>query len=167
MTNMIAAVAVGMFGRADALIKGFLVFMVIDYITGVLCACVKKSPKTGSGGLSSSAGLSGILKKGAMLLAVIFGQQLDRMTGAGICRDAVLAMLAFNEGVSILENLGHMGIKMPEIVLKVLDKVGGEKDEKNATGMQLYPRESGTEDRHDNDSSHGGESDTESVPRSF
>lgn len=114
------------------MIYGFCLLMAVDFITGILCAIYHKSSKTTSGGLNSSVGFRGLVKKIGMVMAVIFGAQLDRMTGAGICRDIIVAALSFNEGVSILENIGAMGIKMPPVITSVLDKLQGGKGDKDA-----------------------------------
>ncbi|MCM1511464.1 MAG: phage holin family protein [Clostridium sp.] len=122
----ISLALVAVFGGFDKVIYGLIVFMILDYVTGVICAVLGKSHKTSGGGLSSSAGVKGLLKKGAMLLTVVFANQLDIVTGVGVCRDAVAAMLAFNESVSVIENLGIIGIKMPEQITKVLEKMKGD-----------------------------------------
>lgn len=131
MEKYLSLLIVGLIGGLNGMIVGFILLMAVDFVTGVLCALYHKSLKSKSGGLNSSVGFRGIIKKAAMIMCVIFGAQLDRMTGAGICRDVILAALSFNEGLSILENIGSMGIKLPAIIMSVLDKLQGGKGGKD------------------------------------
>lgn len=124
--------AVGAFGAAlvgewDGAIFTLLLFMAADWFTGLIVAGVfKKSPKTESGALESNAGLKGLCRKGAMLLLVIVAVRLDLMAGLqGILRTGVIVALVCNEALSILENIGLMGVEYPPIMKNAIDKLQG------------------------------------------
>lgn len=96
--------------------------MAIDYATGVIVAGVfKKSKKTDSGSLKSVAGFKGLSKKCVILMLVMMGYRLDQLMGTTIVKDAVCIGFIANEGLSILENVGLMGITYPEALKKALD----------------------------------------------
>lgn len=123
------------FGGVDNLFIMLLSFMAIDYITGVLLAAVwKKSPKTETGALNSSVGFKGICKKVANLILLIIAVMLDHVIGDTnlVFRTATIFALSANELVSIIENIGCMGVRIPSVLTKAIDilnKKGDEKDE--------------------------------------
>ena len=95
-------------GGWDSALKALIVFMVLDYLTGVIVAGVfHKSKKTDSGKLSSAAGLKGLAKKVLMLFLVVAGQYLDYF------RNAVIIALITNELISLIENASLAGIEIP------------------------------------------------------
>ena len=101
-------------GGWDASLQVLIALMVADYITGVLVAAVwHKSSKSSSGTLNSVAGFKGILKKCAILLLVWIGVLLDNATGANYIRTAVVLVFIGDEGISLRENLGLMGVPFP------------------------------------------------------
>lgn len=117
-----ASVCVQFFGGWDMALQTLLGFMVADYISGMVVAGVfKRSGKSESGAISSQAGLKGIFRKGGMLLVVYIAAQLDLLTGAQYIRDAAVIAFIVNETTSILENLGLMGVPLPEVLGKALD----------------------------------------------
>lgn len=96
-----------------------LAAMALDYVTGLLVAGVfHNSPKTDGGGLESRAGLKGIVRKMGMLFLVMVAVQLDILAGTDMCRDFAVMFLCANEGLSILENLGLMGVPVPKFISK-------------------------------------------------
>lgn len=104
-------------GGWDTALKTLVIVMAIDYGTGILCALVwKKSPKTEDGTFESKASLKGLIRKGAILLVVLIAARLDMLMGTDITRLAVIMFFIANDGFSIIENLGIMGVPMPEIV---------------------------------------------------
>lgn len=107
------------------------VFMALDYLTGLIVAGVfHNSPKTPSGSLESNVGLKGLCRKGAMLLLVIVAVRLDiLMCLNGVLRTGVIIALACNEALSILENVGLMGVEYPKIIKDAIDKLQGGKTE--------------------------------------
>ena len=117
-------------GGWDAAMQVLVALMVADYITGVLVAAVwHKSSKSSSGTLNSVAGFKGILKKCAILALVWIGVLLDNATGANDIRTAVVLFFIGNEGISLLENLGLMGVPYPTFLKKALEALHDKGDQ--------------------------------------
>ena len=127
--NIISAAVCGvcgfLWGQADGLLYALIAFMTIDYITGVIVACVEHR-------LSSEVGFKGIAKKVLILLLVAVGHLLDVhiLGGGAVCRSAVIGFYIANEGISILENCGAIGIPLPKKLLDVLKQLK-DKEENN------------------------------------
>ena len=116
-------------GGWDASMKVLIVLMVADYLTGVLVAAVwQRSNKSASGALDSKAGFKGILKKCAILLLVWIGVLLDNATGVNYIRMAVVLFFVGNEGISLLENLGLMGVPFPAFLKRALEALRDQGD---------------------------------------
>lgn len=112
------------FGGWDAALAALLVCMGVDYLSGSVVALVfHASPKSKTGAYNSVYGLKGLCKKGLMLLFVLVAVQMDRVLGADYVRDAVCVGFCANEILSIIENLGHAGIPMPQVVAKALEQL--------------------------------------------
>lgn len=105
-------------GGCDGLLYALLVFVVIDYITGVMCAIADKK-------LSSSVGFKGICRKVLIFLLVGIANILDvQVIGTGsVLRTAVIFFYISNEGVSLLENAGHLGLPIPVKIKAVLEQL--------------------------------------------
>ena len=105
-------------GGCDGLLIALLAFVVIDYITGVMCAVVNKK-------LSSAVGFKGILKKILIFALVGVGHILDTMViGTGsVLRTAVIFFYLSNEGISLIENAGHLGVPIPAKLKAVLEQL--------------------------------------------
>ena len=119
-------------GGWDAALKCLLAFMVIDYITGVVCAIVfKKSTKTKNGGISSDAGFKGIVKKLCILCLVCVAVCIDNISKTDYIRNITVLFFTSNEGLTILENVGNMGVSYPEPIKTALQimKKTNKKDE--------------------------------------
>lgn len=109
-------------GGWDMSILTLLIFMAIDYITGLIVAGVfHKSKKTASGGLNSKIGFVGLLKKFVVFLLIIVAHFLDVILGVDFVRNAVIIAFITNELISIIENAGLMGVPMPKVINKALD----------------------------------------------
>ena len=106
----------GALGGWDALLRVLVWMMAADYASGVIVAVMGRSRKTDYGGLSSKVGAAGILRKGLMLMVVLAAALLDSTMGDtnAMCRDAACWFYIANEGLSLLENLGLMGVPFPE-----------------------------------------------------
>ena len=116
-------------GGWDASMQVLVALMVADYLTGVLVAAVwHKSNKSSSGTLNSVAGFKGILKKCMILLLVWIGVLLDDATGANYIRMAVILFFIGNEGISLLENLGLMGVPFPAFLRRALEALRDQGD---------------------------------------
>lgn len=121
-TGMIGGIIASLFGGWDAALTTLLIFMVIDYLSGLLVAGVfHNSKKSDSGTLESRAGWKGLCRKGMTLLIVLIGYRLDLAIGVNYIRDAVIIGFIANETISIVENAGLMGVPMPDIITKAID----------------------------------------------
>lgn len=97
-------------------------FMALDYMTGFIAAAVfKKSKKSEGGGLESRSGWKGLCRKGITLLVVLVAYLLDVTAETDFICDTVSAAYMVNELVSIIENVGLMGIPVPEVIVKSID----------------------------------------------
>ncbi len=121
----------GALGGWDAALQTLIFVMAIDCVTGVVVAGVfKRSSKSEQGRLDSRAGFRGICKKGAQLGLVLIAVQLDAMTGEGqYARMAMIVFFIGNEGLSVLENLGLMGVPYPKFLRDVLEALRERGDE--------------------------------------
>ena len=110
------------FGGWDASLQTLVIFMAIDYITGLIVAGVfHTSPKTKTGALESLAGWKGLVRKGETLLIVLVACRLDAVIGSNFVRDAAVIAFICNETISIIENAGLMGIPIPAVVTKAIE----------------------------------------------
>ena len=119
-----AAVVGGVIGQAfggwNAAMTTLLVFMAIDYLSGLIVAGVfKASDKTKSGSLNSIACWKGLLKKGMTLVIVLVAAQL----GTAFVRDAVVIAYIVNETISIIENAGLMGLPIPDVIMSAIEQL--------------------------------------------
>lgn len=122
--GMVGAAAAWAFGGWDAALMALVICMAVDYISGSLVALVfHKSNKTVTGAYDSRYGLKGLCKKGLMLLFVVVAVQADRLLGADYVRDAVCIGFCVHEMISIVENLGHAGIPLPQAIINALDQL--------------------------------------------
>ena len=122
-----------LFGGFDKLLIALIVFIVIDFLSGLILAIVfKNSNKTRNGRLSSEAGIKGLAKKIFILFIVAVGTQLDLVLGVRFVRDGVVIAFISMEGLSILENVALAGVPVPKIIknaLEVLNKKDDKEDE--------------------------------------
>ena len=111
-----------MFGGRDSALITLLMFMVIDYISGLIVAGVfHNSNKTETGTLESKAGWKGLCRKCMTLLFVLIAYRLDLALGVAYIRDAVIIGFMANELISIVENAGLMGLPLPAVITKAID----------------------------------------------
>ena len=105
-------------GGCDGLLYALIAFVVIDYITGVMCAIIDRK-------LSSAVGCKGIFRKVLIFLLVGIANIIDvQVIGTGaVLRTAVIFFYISNEGVSLLENAGHLGLPIPEKIKTVLEQL--------------------------------------------
>nr|DAY62995.1 MAG TPA: holin [Caudoviricetes sp.] len=121
----------GLFGGWDAAIRALLVFMAIDYLMGLACAGIfKKSPKTESGGLQSKVGWKGLCRKVATLALVVVAVQVDAVLHTSYVRDGVCIAFMVNELISMVENVGLMGVQFPEPLRKAIDLLQKKEEKK-------------------------------------
>ena len=105
-------------GGGDGLLYALIAFVIVDYLTGVMCAIADKK-------LSSNVGFKGICRKVLIFLLVGIANIIDVqvMGQAGILRTAVIFFYLSNEGVSLLENAAHLGLPIPEKLKEVLEQL--------------------------------------------
>lgn len=118
---LLAGVGIGgiyLFGAWDIILQALIALVVIDYITGVMAAFVEKA-------LSSEVGMKGIIKKVCIFLVVAIANIVDVSTGLDepYLRTAVIWFFIANEGLSALENMGRMGVPLPEFLRQSLERL--------------------------------------------
>lgn len=109
----------GMFlGAFDDLFKALLIFIILDYLTGVMCAIIEKD-------LSSEIGARGIAKKVFIILLVGIANVIDTavIKSGEVVRDMIIFFYLANEGISILENAGRLGLPIPEKLKNTLEQL--------------------------------------------
>ena len=120
--GVIGGFIASLFGGWDAALVTLMIFMGVDYITGLIVAGVfGNSEKTANGGLESRAGWKGLCRKGMTLLVVLVAYRLDLVMGSNFIRDAVVIAFTANETISIIENAGLMGIPIPGAILRAIE----------------------------------------------
>lgn len=109
------------FGGWNEAMTTLCIFMLIDYITGLIVAGVfKNSTKTKDGGLESKAGYKGLVRKFAILLLVLVACRLDLVLNISFVRECVIIAFITNETISITENIGLMGVPLPKVIEKAI-----------------------------------------------
>lgn len=118
----IGAIISTLFGGWTAGLTTLLIFMTVDYISGLVVAGVfKNSNKSETGALESRAGWKGLTRKCMTLLFVLVAHRLDLLVGTNYIRDAVIIGFCVNELLSIVENAGLMGLPLPPILTRAID----------------------------------------------
>lgn len=111
-----------LFGGWNASLVTLLLFMGIDYASGLIVAGIfHNSNKTESGTLESKAGWKGLCRKCMTLLFVLIAYRLDLALGVDYIRNAVIIGFISNELISIVENAGLMGLPLPAVITKAID----------------------------------------------
>lgn len=135
-TAAVGAVGAGIstaFGGWTSAMTTLLIFMSIDYLTGLMVAGVfKRSQKTKNGALESRAGFKGLCRKGVMLLIVLVACRLDIELHTTYIRDAVCIAFIVNETLSITENALLMGIPFPKALKNAIELLKAKGDDDNA-----------------------------------
>ena len=128
VTSTLLTTVVYFLGGLDIALKTLLIFILLDYITGLCKAIVNKK-------VNSIIGVKGIIKKIGYLIVVALSVQLDIITGGtGALRTLVIYFFVANEGISILENWGSIGLPLPKKIMETLEQLkkenGGEENGK-------------------------------------
>lgn len=119
------------FGGWDAALITLLIFMAVDYVSGLIVAGVfQASDKSESGSLSSAACWQGLVRKGMTLVIVLVAAQLDKVLGTAFVRDAVVIAYIVNETISIIENAGLMGLPIPDVIMSAIEQLQGKNEQK-------------------------------------
>ena len=120
--GIVGSTIASFFGGFDAALITLLIFMGVDYATGLIVAGVfHKSEKTENGALESRAGWKGLCRKGVSLLVVLVACRLDMIMGSNFIRDATVIAFIANETISIIENAGLMGVPIPSVITKAIE----------------------------------------------
>ena len=115
-------------GGWDFALKALALFMLLDYFTGLAVGWLNKSRKTENGALSSEIGFIGFAKKIGILIAVSVACVLDKLAGSDVLRDAVIIAYITNEAISIIENLGIIGVPIPYKLRKAIEVLKEEEE---------------------------------------
>jgi len=118
-------------GGTDGLLITLLIFMVLDYITGVMCGIVDKK-------LSSAVGFKGLFRKVLIFALVGVGHIVDMnvIGTGGALRSAVICFYLSNEGVSLLENAAHLGLPVPDKLKDILAQLHNKKTDVDERGNE-------------------------------
>lgn len=120
--GLIGSAIAALFGGWDTGLVTLLIFMAVDYISGLMVAGVfHKSSKTNTGALESKTCWKGLCRKCMTLVFVLIAYRLDLVISTNYIRDAVIIAFIANELISIVENAGLMGIPLPEVITKAID----------------------------------------------
>ncbi len=120
--GLIGSAIASFFGGWSAGLTTLLIFMAIDYISGLVVAGVFHcSPKSEGGALESRAGWKGLVRKGMTLLIVLIGCRLDILLGVNYIRDALVIAFCVNELLSVIENAGLMGVPIPKALENAIE----------------------------------------------
>lgn len=135
--GIIGAFIASLYGGWTQGMTTLLMFMAIDYIMGLLVAGVwHKSKKTEDGCLESRAGWKGLVRKGVTMLIVLVAARLDMTIGTTMIRDTAVIGFIANEGISIIENAGLMGVPLPKVITNALEVLRKESENAKVPGTQ-------------------------------
>ena len=117
VASVILTTSIYLLGGWDIAIQSLIIVIVIDYLTGIASAVYNKQ-------LSSKIGFKGIIKKFCYLLVVALSVVIDNLTGqSGIIRSLVIYFFVANDGLSIIENMAEMNIKLPKKLIDSLKQI--------------------------------------------
>ena len=134
LLGILAGVLSAIVGAWTVALESLAILMVLDYATGLILAGVfHASPKSKGGTLESRAALKGLLRKGGIIIIVVALHQADRLTGKAFLRDGAAFAFCVEEIISLIENLGAMGVPMPGFISKAIEWLHGKSD--NLTAM--------------------------------
>ena len=111
----------GFLGGWDMLLSVLVIFIVTDYLTGIVCATIEKK-------LSSAVGFKGIAKKVFMIVLVGLAFMIDQVLGTEIWRNMTILFYIANEGISIVENAGKLGVPFPQKLKDILIQLKKDND---------------------------------------
>lgn len=123
-----------LFGAWDIFLATLVIFMIADYLTGIVVAVwFNKSDKTKSGKFESGASYEGLWRKGMILVIVMCAHQLDLMAtwNAAFIRDGVISCYIINELGSIIENAGRMGVPVPDKLTRIIEAFKKKKEQES------------------------------------
>ena len=117
VSSVILTTFIYLVGGFDIAIQSLLIVIVIDYLTGIASAIYNKE-------LSSKIGFKGIIKKFSYLLVVALSVVIDNLLGqSGLIRSLVIYFFVANDGLSIIENMAEMNVKLPKKLIDTLEQI--------------------------------------------
>lgn len=120
--SVIGAFVAEIMGGWDTSIQTLLIFMIIDYATGLIVAGIfKNSPKTLQGALQSCEARKGLFRKGTTFLIILISYRLDILLDTNIIRNGTIIAFSLNELLSITENVGLMGLPLPKVIKDAIE----------------------------------------------
>lgn len=129
--GVVGGLIAGLYGGWTSAMTTLIIFMGIDYLTGLIVAGIfKKSGKSENGALESRVGFKGLCRKGMILLILLVACRLDLILDTTYIKDAVCIGFITNETLSIIENAGLMGVPIPAVITKAVDVLRGAKNDK-------------------------------------
>lgn len=129
MSGIMAGILSAILGGWTLALETLGIIMVLDYATGLIVAGVfHASPKSKGGALESKAAFKGLIRKMGIIVFVIAFHQLDRLTGKSFFRDGAAWAFFAEEFISVVENLGLMGLPMPKFVVKAVEWLRNKSD---------------------------------------
>lgn len=129
--GVVGGLIAGLYGGWTSAMTTLIIFMSIDYLTGLIVAGIfKKSGKSENGALESRVGFKGLCRKGMILLILLVACRLDLILDTTYIKDAVCIGFIANETLSIVENAGLMGVPIPAVIIKAVDVLRGAKNDK-------------------------------------
>lgn len=115
--SVILTTIIYLLGGFDIALQSLLIVMIVDYLTGIVSAIYNKE-------LSSKIGFKGIIKKFSYLCVVALSVVIDNLTGqSGLIRTLVIYFFVANDGLSIIENMAEMGVKLPQKLIDSLEQI--------------------------------------------
>lgn len=129
----VAGAVAGIFGEWSTLMTILAGAMVLDYISGMIVAALGKSLKTEGGHIDSKVGFVGLAKKGFIIIIVLVATLLDKAIGTEtmVFQTAATCYYIANEGVSVMENAGLVGLPVPAFIKKALEQIRDKADKGN------------------------------------
>lgn len=129
--GVVGAFFSNIFGGWTSDMTTLLIFMGLDYLTGLIVAAVfHASPKSETGALESKAGWKGLVRKGVTLAIVLVAARIDMVLGINFAKEGTIYGFMIIEVLSILENAGLMGVKYPDFITKALDLLSKKSEKK-------------------------------------
>lgn len=129
MSGILAGILSAILGGWTLALETLGIIMVLDYATGLIVAGVfHASPKSKGGALESKAAFKGLIRKVGIIVIVIACHQLDRLTGKSFFRDGAAWAFFAEEFISVVENLGLMGLPMPKFVIRAMEWLRNKSD---------------------------------------
>lgn len=135
VVSVIGTFLANLLGGWNSALSTLIIFMALDYLTGLICSLVwKRSDKSENGAYDSKVGLKGLFKKVGILFMVLIAARLDLLINSGeknyICTTVIFFFIT-NEGLSIVENLGIMGLPLPQIIKDAFCKLKSSNNNKS------------------------------------